>query len=419
MIIIRLALQSLWNRRGVAALTVFAITISVTLFLSVDKIRTGARDGFTNTISGTDVIVGARTGPVQLLLYAVFRIGNATNNISWKSYQDIVKRPETAWVVPLSLGDSHKGYRVLGTTKAYFEKFRYARKRSLAFNKGRTFNNTLDVVLGADVAKKLGYALSDKIVISHGLGRAGFTKHDNLPFSIVGVLSETGTPVDQTLHISLEGMEAIHIGWGDRKHIHRKALGPQDVYNMDLQPKAITAALVGLKSKMTVFRFQRAINEYPSEPLMAILPGVALQELWSLMATAEKALVVISLFVVVSGLLGMLTMILSGLNERRREMAILRSVGARPAHILALFVTEALLLSMVGACLGVVLTFVGLSLAQPFIETQYGLYLTISPPGVREGIVVLAVAAAGGIVGLWPALRAYRLSVADGLIVRI
>ncbi|MEH6525370.1 MAG: FtsX-like permease family protein [Sneathiella sp.] len=419
MIILRLVLKSLWNRRGVAALTVFAITISVTLFLSVDKIRTGARDGFANTISGTDVIVGARTGPVQLLLYAVFRIGNATNNISWESYLDIEKRRETDWVVPLSLGDSHKGFRVLGTTQAYFEKFRYARKRSLSFQDGRPFSHVLDVVLGAEVAQELGYDVGDKIVISHGLDKAGFTKHDNLPFSIVGVLAATGTPVDQTVHISLQSIEAIHIGWGSGNGTRNKAIGPQDIENMELQPKAVTAVLVGLKSKMQVFRFQRAINEYSGEPLMAILPGVALQELWSLMGTAEKALVIISTFVVIAGLLGMLTMILSGLNERRREMAILRSVGAMPVHIMALFVTEALLLSVVGACLGVVLTFVGLGLAQPFIEAQYGLYLTISPPGMREGIVVLGVAAAGAIVGLWPAWSAYRLSVADGLVVRL
>lgn len=419
MIILRLAFLSLLNRKSVAALTVFAIMVSVTLFLSVDKIRSGARDGFANTISGTDVIVGARTGPLQLLLYSVFHIGNATNNITWKSFEHIQSRPETAWAVPLSLGDSHKGFRVLGTTDAYFNKFRYGRDRALTVSQGRTFDGVLDVVLGADVARSLNYRLGQDIVIAHGLGKVSFANHDNMPFQVVGILEPTGTPVDQTLHVPLEGIEAIHVGWGKRASPGKKNIGPEDLSTVDLKPKAITAVLVGLKSKMRVFRFQRAINDYSREPLMAILPGATLQDLWRLMGAAEQALIAISTLVIVAGLLGMLTMLLSGLNERRREMAILRSVGAKPAHIVALFVTEAFLLAFGGACLGVVLAFGGLGLAAPWIEAQYGLYLTIAPPGIREGLLVVVVSFAGALVGLWPALRAYRLSVADGLIVRI
>ena len=120
-IIPRLALQSLRNRALTASLTVLAIAFSVMLLLGVEKVRTGARESFADTISGTDLIVGARSGSIQLLLYSIFRIGNATNNVTWKSYEDIAKRPEVAWIVPLSLGDSHHGFRVLGTTADYFD----------------------------------------------------------------------------------------------------------------------------------------------------------------------------------------------------------------------------------------------------------------------------------------------------------
>ena len=120
MIVPRLALQSLRNRALTASLTVLAIAFSVMLLLGVEKVRTGARQSFADTISGTDLIVGARSGAIQLLLYSVFRIGNATNNVTWKSYSDIAKRPEVDWIVPISLGDSHHGFRVLGTTPDYF-----------------------------------------------------------------------------------------------------------------------------------------------------------------------------------------------------------------------------------------------------------------------------------------------------------
>ena len=125
MIVLRLALQSLRNRWLTALLTVLAIAVSIMLLLGVEKVRTGARQSFADTISGTDLIVGARSGSIQLLLYSVFRIGNATNNITWASYQDIAARPEIAWIVPLSLGDSHRGFRVLGTTPDYFAHYRY------------------------------------------------------------------------------------------------------------------------------------------------------------------------------------------------------------------------------------------------------------------------------------------------------
>ena len=121
MTVVRLALSSLANRWLTALLTVLAIAVSVMLLLGVEKVRTGAKASFANTISGTDLIIGARSGGIQLLLYSVFRIGNATSNMTWRSYEDIRRRPEVAWMIPLSLGDSHRGFRVLGTTSKYFE----------------------------------------------------------------------------------------------------------------------------------------------------------------------------------------------------------------------------------------------------------------------------------------------------------
>ncbi len=330
MAVFGLALKSLLNRRVTVGLTVFAIGVSVMLVLGVERLRHDAKASFANTISGTDLIVGARSGSIQLLLYSVFRIGNATNNISWRSYRDIAGRKEVAWTIPLSLGDSHRGYRVMGTTADYFKHYRYGNGTSLTFAEGKPFAEVFDAVLGADVAKALGYERGDPIVVAHGLGAEGFSKHDDKPFTVTGILERTGTPVDRTVHISLGGIEAIHIDWKGGARVPGMNVGADAVREINLQPKTITAFFVGLKSRLAAFRLQRAINEYRREPLLAALPGVALQELWDLMGTAEAALGVISLFVVAAGLLGMLTMLLSGLNERRREIAILRTVGARP-----------------------------------------------------------------------------------------
>ncbi|MDE0059179.1 MAG: ABC transporter permease [Defluviicoccus sp.] len=417
--ILALALRSLANRRATAGLVVFAIGISVALVLGVERVRTEARASFANTISGTDLIVGARSGALPLLLYSVFRIGNATNNISWKSYRAIARAPEIAWTIPFSLGDSHRGFRVLGTDRGYFEHYRYGRRNRLSFAAGAPFEDVFDAVLGAEVAEALGYRLDDPIVVSHGLGAAGIADHADKPFRVAGILARTGTPVDRTVHVSLEGIEAIHVDWRHGAPVPGLAVDAEAVRGMDLTPKAITAFLVGLESRLAVFGLQRRVNEYRGEPLLAILPGVALQELWDLMGTAEAALSAISVFVVASGLLCMVATMLASLGERRREMAILRSVGARPAHVFGLLVAEAAALTIAGIAVGLGVFYATLAAARPAVSSAYGLYLAIAPPSERELLFLALVIAAGALSGAVPAWRAYAQSVADGMTARI
>ena len=415
--ILRLALASLMARAVTVAMTVLAIALSVALFLGVEKVRTGARASFADTISGTDLIVGARSGSVQLLLYSVFRIGNATNNITWESYQEIAARPDIDWIVPISLGDSHRQFRVMGTTEAFFERYKYRGGQGLVLAQGAPMRDLFDAVIGADVAATLGYRLGDPIVVAHGI--ASFSEHDDLPFRISGVLEKTGTPVDRTVIVGLRAIEAIHVDWQGGGRIPGQATPADTLRQMELTPKAITAALIGVESRLGIFSLQRAINEYPSEPLLAILPGVALQELWQIVGVAETALVGVSAMVVVTALLGMMAMIFASLSERRREMAILRAMGARPLTILGLLVVEAALMAALGAALGLGLLYAGLVIAQPLVDTAFGLWLPVTAPGWDELRLLLAVVAAGAIVSLLPALRAYRLSVADGMMVRI
>jgi putative ABC transport system permease protein len=421
MYLLRLALASLGNRRFTAWLTVFAIALSVCLLLAVERVRTEARASFANTISGTDLIVGARSGSVNLLLYSVFRIGNATNNIRWDSFEQLAQHRQVKWAIPISLGDSHRGYRVMGTSPAYFEHYRYARSQPLQLSSGRAFaDDPFEVVLGAEVAQALNYQLDQELVLAHGVATISLVKHDDKPFKVVGILKRTGTPVDRTLHISLAGMEALHVDWQNGMPARGAAkVSAEQARAMDLQPKQITAVMLGLNSKIATFSLQREINEFRGEPLLAILPGVALQELWSLMGTAEKALFVVSLFVVLTGLIGMLTAILTSLNERRREMAILRSVGARPWHIASLLIVEAFGLALAGVLLGLLLLYLGIAGAQGYVQANYGLYLPLNLPTRYEWTLLGAILSAALLMGCVPAWRAYRQSLADGLSIRL
>ena len=414
--ILRLALGSLAARALTVAMTVLAIALSVALFLGVEKVRTGAKSSFADTISGTDLIVGARSGSVQLLLYSVFRIGNATNNVTWQSYLDIAARPEVDWIVPISLGDSHRQFRVMGTTAEFFDRYKYRQDRGLNVQDGAIISDLFDTVIGADVATTLGYNVGDPIVVSHGI--ASFSDHKDQPFRISGILEKTGTPVDRTVIVSLEAIEAIHVDWQNGAQIPGQATPADTIRQMDLTPGAVTAALVGIESPLQTFALQRAINTYPEEPLLAILPGVALQELWGIVGIAETALLAVSAMVVVTALIGLMATIFSSLNERRREMAIFRAMGARPRTIMGLLVIEAMLTSALGAILGIVILYLALIVAQPMIDSAFGLWIPIEPPSIRELLVLFGVVLAGAIVSFVPALRAYRLSLADGMMVR-
>lgn len=414
-----LAMKSFRNRKFTTLLTIVSIALSVTLLLGVERIRREARNSFTNTISGTDLIVGARSGPVQLLLYSVFRIGNPTNNISWESYQAIAGNPNVQWTIPISLGDSHQGYRVMGTNATYFEHFHFSGGRRLEMSTGRIFDGVFDAVLGADVARSLGYRLNDPIIIAHGAGKVSFIEHSDKPFHVVGILKRTGTPVDQTIHVRLEGIEAIHIDWKDGAPVPGQSISTERVITMDLSPKVITAFFVGLKSRIAAFGVQRLVNNYPGEPLLAILPGVALQELWDLIGVAENALVVVSGFVVVVGLSGMLIALMTSLNERRREMAVLRSVGAGPRHVFSLIVGESVIMTMAGVLAGVALLYGLLVLGQPLILSQFGIFIAISGLSAYEMLLVGLIVLAGTIIGMIPGYRVYRYSLADGMIIRM
>lgn len=420
MILLKLTLASLWNRRTSLLLTLLSIALSVALLLGVEYIRKEAKASFLQTVAGTDLVVGARSGPVQLLLYSVFRIGNATNNISWQSYQAFAQHPLVEWTIPISLGDSHRGYRVVGTDQDYFRYYRYGDKRPLAFAQGKPFAGVFEAVLGAEVARQLGYKLGEKIVIAHGSAAASaFTLHDDKPFTVVGILAPTGTPVDRSVHVALEGIEAIHLDWVNGAKIPGYQISAEEALHKDLQPKVITAFLVGLKNRAAAFRVQREINEYKREPLLATIPGVALAELWQALGMFENVLRMISGFVVVAGLLGMLTALLATLNERRREMAILRAVGAHPYHVFLLFVWEGGVLAVLGSLSGAVLLMLGVLAVRPWVVAAYGLYL---PAWLPDSSTVLLLGVVTGLALLFsvlPGMIAYRRALQDGLTVRV
>jgi putative ABC transport system permease protein len=417
---VRLAWRSLLNRRLASILTILSVALSVALLIGVERVRQSARSSFTNTISQTDLIVGARGGGIPLLLYTVFHMGSATNNLSYATYEKINLDPQVAWSIPLSMGDSHRGFRVVGTNADFYSHYHYRRSQQPHFAVGIEPKAMFDVAVGSAVAAKLGYHVGDHLTLSHGVGEVSFHSHDDKPFSITGILDPTGTPIDRSVFITLQGLEAIHADWEDgAPPLPEHAIKSADLQQRNLPIRELTAVLVGAKSRADSLVLQRRWSDFKGEPLTAIIPALALDELWEALSYAEDGLRVVASFVVVVGLLGLLVSIYNSLNERRREMAILRSVGAGPGLIFALMILEAFLLTVVGAASGVAFMYLLLIALRPLIESHFGLYLPISPLASTEQWYLCAIVGLSFILGAIPAWRAYGNTLSDGLTIRL
>jgi putative ABC transport system permease protein len=417
--LLRLAALSAWNRRYALGLTLLAIVLSSTLLFGIERLRQDVRTSFTQSVSGTDLIVGTRGSPLQLMLFTVFRLGEPTGTLRWESAQALARHPDVAWTIPIALGDSHRGFPVIGTNADYFAHFHYGAGHPLRVANGQPFDQLFDAVLGADVARRLGYRVGDRIVLAHGSGGLGLAEHADKPFVVSGILAPTGTPVDRSVHISLEALEAIHLDWQGGAPLPGVNIPAEYVRKFDLTPKAVTAVLIGLKSRSAVFAMQREISRWPDEPLTAALPAVALDELWRLLDSGEQALRLVSALAMISGLAGMVAVMLAGLDQRRRELSILRSVGAAPRHVFTLLAVEGIGLTLLGALLGIALQGTLVLLGGHWLEARYGIAPSIFSASREELTLLAAIVLAGSIASLLPGYRAYRLSLNDGLTPRL
>lgn len=414
MTLLLLAWKSLRARAVTTGLTMFSIALSILLLAGVDTLRNGAHAGFAGTVSHTDLVVGARGGDLPLLLSTIFHVGNASNDISWETYQHFAHHPAVAWTIPITMGDSFHGYRVIATDENLYAHYQYRGGQALAFAAGHAPQGLLDAALGAEVAKRLHIGLGQSLTLAHGIEAKSILKHDNLRFTVTGVLQRTSTPIDNAVYITLLGDEAMHFGWTDGTP---PAIG-EAVPTLDpskLKVDEVTSFLLGSKSRVSTLYLQREIDTYKPEPLTAIIPAYTLQELWALLDYVDTALSLVSTAVLMVGLLAMLASLYTALNERRREIAILRAVGLHTRQIFVLFVSEAALIAMGGALLGLGMLYALLFLLRTAIERWTGLPLVIAGPSPRTTAYAIGSIVCAALLGAIPAWRAYRNSLVDGL----
>lgn len=412
---IKLIWLSLRMRLASIALAIFSIAISVMLLLSVEKLSLSIKNHFSHSVSGMDLIVGARNNPLNIVLSTVFHIGGSPNNISWDSYQQLAGHDNIKSIIPISLGDSHKGNVVVGTNKQFFQTYRYGKSQNLAFNNGRAFDDLYDVVLGFQAAKNLGYTIDDPIVIAHGRTKITTRKHNDKPFTVTGILAPTGTEIDRSLFISLQAMTAIHLGWKQGIPLAQEQFTAERTKQLDLTPQTITAAYVSLNNRRDILNMQRWVNNYKKEPLSAVIPGFALSDLWRITGYVTDILTIISILVLMATLVGLAAILLATLKERRLEMAILRSLGASPSHIFFLLLFESFFITLCAIIFGVGLTYLTLAIASPILLNEFGIFINITGLSLNNLLWLGYIMIASLIIALIPSIKAYKITLNDGL----
>jgi putative ABC transport system permease protein len=371
----------------------------------------------------------------------VFHVGSPTHVVSMSAVNYARSLPQVNWVVPFSLGDGYRGFAVVGTEPEFFSRYKVRDARPVSFSSGASFISDNEVVIGADVAREAGLKIGDSIVLSHGHTEDGdgFERHEDHPFKICGVLAPSASPLDQSLFVSLAGMAEIHRDLvtpathdkpphgikqpdhhddahdHDDEHDHEHDHGSFEEKDGKLLTNAVSGFFLGTKERSQVLELQRHLNNWDGEALLAIMPGLTMAELWKNLSMFETALSVISLAVVFSGVLGLFVSLFILSGQRRREMMVLRAVGAGPTAIFALLAGEAIGVVFTGIIIGWGFMYGGFLFLGPWLERRFSLALEFS--GVSGGDLMFAsgLLLTGCVVGVVASIGSYRAAMRDGL----
>jgi putative ABC transport system permease protein len=486
--------KNLRQRTLSTILTACSIALGVGLVVAITSLRQQAQENFNKVAASYELIVGAKGSPLQLTLNTVYHLDVPVGNIPYDYYQTLKNDWRVQYAIPFALGDNYKGHRLVGTEPEYFKWMELRGGERLTFAQGDVFKGDFQAVLGSETARKTGLKLGDTFVAKHGVqDSVAGEEHDHDPFTVVGVLAPTGTPIDRVMFISLGSVDEIHevkpgqpvssadlaeqlaklpdtppavgeksAAEHDHDHEHEKgarkgevARAPEserhahDAHDDDhaagtaaksggAQEEAhdhhehggpiteVTSVILKLKTPAVMFQFHREINR--GKIAQAAYPGLEVQKLFSIVGSIDRALLLISLLVVAVAAVSILVAIYNSLNERRREIAVMRALGARRGTIFLWLLLEAAAISGLGAAIGIVLGHTALIGLRGYAGGVSGLDINpwralslqeVAPawlaaaPG--EAAVAAAVILLGALMGLLPAILAYRTNVSANL----
>jgi putative ABC transport system permease protein len=410
------AARSLRHHALSSAVTIVSAALAAGLVVSVFCIQSQTEIAFKGGALGFDAVLGARGSREQLVFNAVFHMDVSPGNITWEMYEQIKARPGIKTAIPYAVGDNYRGYRIIGTTQAIFEGFEYVRGKPFAFEPGgRAFDERYaEAVVGSFVAQKLGLKVGDKITPYHGMTFAERARHQR-EFVIVGIMKPTNTPVDRVVYLPIEGVfrlggeAGVHVlrGTGE-SYVAREGVPIPDEH------KEVSAVLLEYASPAVGFQLDQFINRQGRVATLAPI-GPVVTAIFEKIGWMHTVLTFIAYMIVAVAGGGILASIYNSINERRREFAILRALGARKRMVFSSIVVEACSIALVGAVLGYAVYLAILGVVAYYVRKETGIVLTLFYWHPSLFWTPIGMAAVGALAGVIPAVKAYATDVATNL----
>jgi len=403
-----IVLKNVFQRKLSSALTTLSIALGVAVMIAILTIRRQGRESFSQTAFGYELIVGAKGSALQLVLNTVYHLDVSPGNIPYSLYRELKDQDKRVRLaLPVAVGDHYQGFRIVGTSDAFLREFeyepgkrfeidgapfRFSEERLEKTLHGEEVEGPFEAVIGSAAAKKTGLVRGSTFAASHGvLDEVNAQTHEER-WTVVGVLRETGTPADRAIFINLDSFFEI------RGHTK----GGQ-----------ISAVILKTRGGYAAISLQSELNRRPE--IMAVVPAQVVGDLFEMVGKVDGFLLAISILVVVVAGVSILVSIYNSMSERRRAIAIMRAIGARRRTVLAVILMEAMFLCLVGGVVGLFLGHLLASVAGLVVASEVGLRLSPWSFHVQELFVLTSLAVLGALVGILPAVKAYRTDIASGL----
>lgn len=390
------------------AFHVLSLALGVAVVVALLAIDTGIDERFTRDLAGIDLVVSGKGSPLQIILSSVFQIDQPTGNIPLALLTRLKGNMLVKDAVPLSLGDNLAGYRIVGTSPDYGALY------GARLAGGQWWHAPLEAVLGAEVARTQGLKVGDMFVGEHGLARGG-ERHDHSPYRVVGILAPTGAVIDRLALTDIASVWKVH----ERENaehaaavaVERTGGGETDTYPE--VGREVTAVLVRYRSVMGALMLPRLLKTTPN--VQTAVPALELNRLNKLLGTGTEVLRAFGIGLLALSALGFFVALLTAVQERQRELALLRALGSGPGRLLRMVLLEALLLGLAGGILGLLIGRAAAAFAAHVVANGGGPAITLPPVGGADAIIVAAAMTLSLLAALLPAFAAYRVRPAQVL----
>lgn len=435
MSIFRIVWKNIRQRSLASVLTMFSIMLGVALVVSILILKHESSDAFNQTATGYEIIVGPKGSSLQLTLNTIYQIGVPIQNMPYDTYTKLKDDKRVKLAIPYVLGDNFKNHRFIGTTPEIFSDFSYQKDKKYRLKEGRFFTKDFEAVIGNETALKTGLKIGDTFAGSHGVesyeGYEGMFEHAEFKFTVTGILEKTFTPTDKVIFTSMNSIWEIHHHEAEEKlkertggtidtakhdgHNHSK--DEEGVHELKDADKSVTAILVSLKSPVFFDLLRRQINENKYEGInaQAVIPVFEIKQLFDIIGNINSILIIIAYLVVFVAVISILVSIYNSMNERKRDIAIMRSLGARKQTILNIILIEGFIISFIGGILGITISHLLIFIFKDTISNIAGIQISGTVFNIFEFYILTGTVLLGLIVTVIPALKAYNTDVAGNL----